>query len=140
MFQLLQAWNGKNGYEVHAHGKQFVVDTRMQNCSCGSWQLCGIPCSHAITCLIAQNKMLVDGVHACYNVTTFLRIYDHVINPVTSMESWPIENPLPLRPPHQVTLTGRNKKSRNKQQDEVKKQGKKEKLKRWVDVKCGWCR
>ena len=39
-----------------------------------------------------------------------------------------------------VQLTGRPKKSRNKQPDEVNKQGNKERLKRWVDIKCGWYR
>ncbi|GAA0167577.1 hypothetical protein LIER_40410 [Lithospermum erythrorhizon] len=75
-------WNGKNGFEVKdCSGNQFSVDTGKRICSCGSWQLCGIPCPHAITCLHENKKPLEEAVSDCYSKATFMRTYDHVLNP-----------------------------------------------------------
>jgi hypothetical protein len=31
--------------------KQFVIDTAKKTCSCGFWELVGIPCRHAVAAL-----------------------------------------------------------------------------------------
>ncbi|KAK8586028.1 hypothetical protein V6N13_130554 [Hibiscus sabdariffa] len=41
-------WNGSEGYEL-VHGEDtFVVDVREWTCTCGVWDLIGIPCPHAV--------------------------------------------------------------------------------------------
>ncbi|GAA0158382.1 hypothetical protein LIER_38634 [Lithospermum erythrorhizon] len=133
-------WNGKYGFEVKAHAKQYTIDVAKNWCSCGSWQLSGIPCSHSIPYLLHLRKSVVAIVKECYKKDTFLNIYSNVLNPLNGMSLWDKENALPLQPPPHVKLADRPKKKRNRHITEVKKRGKKEILIKWVNANCGWCR
>ncbi|XP_078445752.1 uncharacterized protein LOC144714836 [Wolffia australiana] len=42
---------GEYQFEVTDLGNRFVVDLRTRSCSCRYWNIRGIPCSHAITCI-----------------------------------------------------------------------------------------
>ncbi|XP_017613473.1 uncharacterized protein LOC108458569 [Gossypium arboreum] len=41
-------WNGENGCELRKGSYQYTVDLSQRICSCRSWQISGIPCSHPI--------------------------------------------------------------------------------------------
>ncbi|GAA0152020.1 hypothetical protein LIER_43160 [Lithospermum erythrorhizon] len=105
-------------------------------CSCGSWQLSGIPCSHAILCLYHLKKSRSDYVNDCYKKSTFLATYSHVLNPI----DWYTTIGMPLQPPPYIKLAGRPKKLRKKDKNEIVKKGKTERLKKWVIFHYGWCR
>ncbi|MFQ6649879.1 hypothetical protein Gotur_022719 [Gossypium turneri] len=40
-------WNAKNGCELRKESYQYIVDLSQRICSCRSWQISGILCSHA---------------------------------------------------------------------------------------------
>lgn len=61
--QFLQViWNGENGYEVehiNGRGRQYTVDLDKSTCSCGYFQLSGLPCHHAISVIYKSKKTLM---------------------------------------------------------------------------------
>ena len=134
-----QKFNGEHAFEVGAHGKQFVVNVKSRTCSCGAWQLSGIPCPHSIPCLIASSQSPLESVANCYKINTFLRTYSHVLQPLEGMSQWPRDRLFPLQQPKEVRLPGRPKKSRKKAAEEVIKVGKTLKLKKWPTLHCSWC-
>ncbi|KAH0992141.1 hypothetical protein GBA52_003624 [Prunus armeniaca] len=119
-------------YKVsHMYGGEFVVDLRAKTCFCRRWDLCGIPCSHAISCIYHRQENVFDYAHECYSQTTYLFSYDPIVHPtylfsydpivhpVPSMDQWKKTNLSPIRPPPYKTQPGRPKKSRNKDPCEV---------------------
>ncbi|GAA0171742.1 hypothetical protein LIER_25707 [Lithospermum erythrorhizon] len=74
--------NGKYDFEVKAHADQYIVDVLKTSRSCVAWQLSGIPCPHAIPCLLHLRKSVVEIVKECYKKKTFLDIYSNVIYPL----------------------------------------------------------
>jgi hypothetical protein len=45
-------WNGADGFEVQEkEDKKYVVNLTLGTCSCRYWQLSGLPCAHAISCI-----------------------------------------------------------------------------------------
>ena len=45
-------WNGENEYQVTGPTGQFVVNMRGMTCTCRLWQISGIPCVHATSCIL----------------------------------------------------------------------------------------
>ena len=39
-------WDGKQNFQVKWRGIEFCVNLQQHSCSCGMWDLAGIPCSH----------------------------------------------------------------------------------------------
>ncbi|CAN1167920.1 hypothetical protein LINPERHAP2_LOCUS27526 [Linum perenne] len=63
-------FSGAGQYEVREGLRSWVVDLRLSQCACGLWQLSGLPCEHALTC-IAHNKEAVESYcDPCYKVST----------------------------------------------------------------------
>ncbi|CAL2237963.1 unnamed protein product [Prunus armeniaca] len=51
---------GEKLYQVsHIYGGEFVVDLRAKTCSCRRWNLCGIPCPHAISAIDVKTQLLM---------------------------------------------------------------------------------
>ena len=42
---------GKGVFEVQGKTNKYIVDISLKKCECRRWDLIGIPCSHAISCL-----------------------------------------------------------------------------------------
>ncbi|KAK8510032.1 hypothetical protein V6N11_029034 [Hibiscus sabdariffa] len=87
-FNCIPDWSGGYTFQVRCPSTQFVVDMNKKTCSCRRWQLSGLPCSHAISCIFNQREHLEDYVDDCYKVTTFLKIYDYTINPIAGEDQW----------------------------------------------------
>ncbi|PPS13551.1 hypothetical protein GOBAR_AA07032 [Gossypium barbadense] len=74
---------GKEKYEVdYGLGNKHVVDLLNSSCSCRKWDLSGILCKHAVSCMQLLAVSPETYVNTCYTVTTQLNIYSHLINPV----------------------------------------------------------
>ncbi|KAI3946681.1 hypothetical protein MKW98_003244 [Papaver atlanticum] len=78
---------------------------QIRRCSCGEWQIYGIPCVHAMV-VLAKNKppRFRRYVHKCYTVKKYSTSYAGIINLVASMTEWrqetrTIMNPPPLKVP-----------------------------------------
>ncbi|PPE01212.1 hypothetical protein GOBAR_DD01768 [Gossypium barbadense] len=108
---------GNEKYEVDCGlGNNHVVDLLNSSCSNKKWDLSGIQCKHAISCmqLLAVSP---ETVNTCYTITTQLNIYSHLINHEHLRDMEPILPPMIKRPPK------RPKQTRRKEVDEARKSG-----------------
>ncbi|XP_048421224.1 uncharacterized protein LOC125468812 [Pyrus x bretschneideri] len=91
---------GENEHLVqHLSGRQFVVNLKESTCSCKRWDLCGIPCSHAIACIFAKDESVYAYVYDCYKKEAYLNSYDPIIYPIPGMDLWDRTDLTPLKPP-----------------------------------------
>jgi hypothetical protein len=75
-------WNGKAGFEVKlltGRRRQYTVSLEKRTCSCGYFQLAGIPCSHAIAAIYKCGQLVEDFIAPCYSVEVFKKIYEHCL-------------------------------------------------------------
>ena len=54
-------FNGHYDYEVDYDGETYAVHLQKRTCTCRIWDLTGIPCMHAITCILNRGKS--RGIH-----------------------------------------------------------------------------
>ncbi|KAI5338352.1 hypothetical protein L3X38_017623 [Prunus dulcis] len=84
--QCIPRLAGEKLYQVsHIYGGEFVVDLRAKTCSCRRWNLCGIPCPHAISAIFQRCKNPITYVDECYKLETYMKAYEPVIHPIPSM-------------------------------------------------------
>ncbi|GJS26969.1 elongation factor G, III-V domain-containing protein [Tanacetum coccineum] len=132
-------WNGDEGFQVYFGRTQHCVHTRDKTCSCGAWELSGIPCCHAIAAIKSRAKDPYDYVDKCYSKEKYLAAYGHPIEVVGSEEFWPHSRGGELLPPLPKAMPGRPKKARRRRKYEPKKS--KTKLSRHGrDMHCGNCK
>jgi hypothetical protein len=67
--------SGKGIFQVMDRDHSFVVDIGERKCECRRWDLTGIPCSHAISCLRHERIPTETMVHDCYCSARFLLAY-----------------------------------------------------------------
>ena len=77
----------------------FDLDKRF--CTCGKWDLKGIPCRHAITVIFYKCFDVFAFVDRCYTNDAYLEAYSGFIPPFAGDRYWPKMNItlLPLPPP-----------------------------------------
>ena len=106
-------------YEVDYNHRTYIVDLQHHICDCGHWQLCGIPCIHAMPFIFHSRKALGQFLSPVLKHESYLRTYARMIHPILDKSSWPItpgDEIYPLlvkRPP------GRPKMNRRQKADEV---------------------
>ncbi|KAK8530667.1 hypothetical protein V6N13_122291 [Hibiscus sabdariffa] len=99
-FKCIPDWSGGQTFQVRCPLTQFVVDIAERTCSCRSWQLTGLPCSHAICCIFNRREHAEDYVDDCYKVATFLNTYSYTINPIAGEDQWdPVQHGDAIIPP-----------------------------------------
>jgi len=90
--------NGNNCYEVTYWDHRFTVNLDERTCSCRFWQLFGLPCPHAISCIYYASRPLEEFIAKCYFVEEYNKTYAHYLQPVEGKVFWPVSNrekPLP---------------------------------------------
>ncbi|KAL2900066.1 hypothetical protein RDABS01_025148 [Bienertia sinuspersici] len=65
------------------------VDLEPRTCTCNKWNLTGIPCCHAISCIYFCHMEAEDFVHECYKKETYLKSYSVSIPPIQGERHWP---------------------------------------------------
>lgn len=73
-------WNGKDGFEVKhtsGRGRRYTVNLEKRTCSCGYFQLAGLPCCHAISVIYMCGRKVDDFIDNCYSIQEFHKIYEH---------------------------------------------------------------
>ncbi|PQM41516.1 uncharacterized protein Pyn_01377 [Prunus yedoensis var. nudiflora] len=92
--------SGDMKYQVtNMEGGQYVVDLGTRSCSCMRWDLCGIPCSHAIARISRRRQDPFDYVNEYYKKAAYLKSYNPIISPMPSIDQWQRHDPNPLLPP-----------------------------------------
>ncbi|KAI5342082.1 hypothetical protein L3X38_009957 [Prunus dulcis] len=118
--QCIPRLAGKKLYQVnHIYGGEFVVDLRAKTCSCRRWNLCGIPCPHAISAIFQICENPIAYVDDCYKLETYIKAYEPVIHPIPSMDQWSKCGLSPIKPPLYKQQPGRPKRVRTKEPGEV---------------------
>jgi hypothetical protein len=109
-----------------------------KTCSCRYWQLAGLPCFHAISCILFKTNNLDAYVADCYSVEHFKKTYSHCLNPVEGMNSWPVSDRVPLKAPGYVKMPDRPKTERRREPTEGRKPTKMPKT--GTIIRCSKCR
>ncbi|CAB4316791.1 unnamed protein product [Prunus armeniaca] len=113
--QCIPRLAGESKYQVsHMYRGEYVVDLKAKTCSVRRWDLCGIPCSHAISCIFQKEANVFDYAHDCYKKDAYLSSYEPMVHPIPSMDQWQRTNWPPIKPPPYKKQPGRPRKSRNK--------------------------
>ncbi|RYR07628.1 hypothetical protein Ahy_B05g075028 [Arachis hypogaea] len=81
-------WSAAQTYEVVNGLSKFAVDLSAHVCSCRKWQLSGIPCTHAISCINFKGLDIDAFVDDCYKKPTYVKCFDSVINPLNGPDLW----------------------------------------------------
>ncbi|CAN0913136.1 hypothetical protein LINGRAHAP2_LOCUS27741 [Linum grandiflorum] len=141
-------YNGEGQYEVQHHDRTFVVDLTGHDCACGKWQLSGLPCEHAISCISINRESIVAYVAPVYKVATYRRCYEVTISPLNNHKQWEsFGGPTLQAPLLHVPTPGPNQKKRRIEDQELivtkkKKQGQPYKVIRKVGMiqHCSVCK
>jgi hypothetical protein len=80
-----EAWQVSHIYNQ----QQFIVDTQKKTCTCGFWELVGIPCRHAIAALGYRKQDPVEFVHNCYSKEKYAQCYGYGISAINGVDMWP---------------------------------------------------
>ncbi|XP_057760884.1 uncharacterized protein LOC130981304 [Arachis stenosperma] len=81
-------WSAAQTYEVVNGLNKFAVDLSAHECSCRKWQLSGILCTHAISCINFKGLDIDAFVDNCYKKAAYVKCYDSVINPLNGPDLW----------------------------------------------------
>ena len=115
-------WNGDDGFEVQEkETHRFIVNLEQRTCSCRYWQLSGLPCCHAISCIYKASKVLDEFIAPCSLCQSKIKIYAHVLQPVEGPANWPISDMPRPEPPGFVKMPGRPKTERRREPGEAPK-------------------
>ncbi|XP_077228540.1 uncharacterized protein LOC143861489 [Tasmannia lanceolata] len=100
---------GVHVFEVQSVGYLNVVDLEARTCSCGVFQMIGLPCAHAMAAI--GNKMLdpYDFCQPYFLAERYRDTYEEKIHQTLDRTQWqPSPDPLPLvLPPHARRMPGR---------------------------------
>jgi len=119
---------------------KYTVDIFAKECECRRWNLTGIPCSHAISCLRHERITPEDVLPVCYRTATFKAVYNFNIMPDKDKTLWEKVNGPKVLPPIYEKKVGRPPKSRRKQPHEVQGRNGPRMSKHGVIITCSWCK
>ncbi|KAJ0026285.1 hypothetical protein Pint_07604 [Pistacia integerrima] len=117
-------WPGSDEFEVVDNNclpsRRYILNLQSQTCDCGMWQLSGVPCVHAVHCLLFRNiRNMEDYVDSSLRITSYEKTYADHIHPIPDPLSWPdLLGGRQLNPPIKHSKVGRPKKARKKDADE----------------------
>lgn len=75
-------------FEVLSPEGENVVDIRTRRCSCCGWQLCGLPCAHAVTALLHCKQNVHRFTESCFTVASYRKAYSGTIHPIPDRTLW----------------------------------------------------
>ena len=111
----------------------------MKTCDCRRWNLTGIPCSYAISCLRHERITLESVVPECYSSNSYLSAYGHNVWPCKDKSTWQKVGGNVILPPVYVKKVGRPPKSRKKQPYEVQGSHGPRLTKHGIQMTCRYC-
>ena len=67
--------SGQGVFQVQIKDYQHIVDINARTCDCRRWQLTGVPCCHAISCLRSERIQPESVLANCYSMEAFKNTY-----------------------------------------------------------------
>ncbi|KAM7472672.1 hypothetical protein LguiA_010855 [Lonicera macranthoides] len=124
-YQVLRANEAE--FEVLSQEGTRIVDIRNRCCLCRGWQLCGLPCSHAVAALLSCRQNVQRFTESCFTVATYRKAYSQTIYPISDKKLWtelseggPSDNEVAeviINPPKSTRPPGQQKKKRVRTED-----------------------
>ncbi|KAD6119144.1 hypothetical protein E3N88_10415 [Mikania micrantha] len=114
-----------NIFEVRSEKYAYEAKIEEQICTCGSWQLSGIPCSHAVAVFGFINKDPEAYVSNWFKKDMFKKAYKDGITPSKGSIHWPKTNDIKPLPPQEKRMPGRPTVKRKRDPSEKEKKNKK---------------
>ncbi|KAF6158490.1 hypothetical protein GIB67_022087 [Kingdonia uniflora] len=123
----LKKWYGKfdlagvdkNKWTATKDGQRWTVNLDAQECECKEWQVFGLPCIHTVCILVWLRKPSWKKYCSEYHwVSTYMKAYASAVYAVADETSW-VKPPREFKPPPLLRPTGRPRKSRRKDEDEL---------------------
>ncbi|CAL1390237.1 unnamed protein product [Linum trigynum] len=105
--------------EVKMGGEGYIVDLSAKECTCGYWQLSGIPCCHAISAISHLRKNPDDFVHPLYRAMYVSEGYKVGLPCLDGRQAWPTAQGYEVHPPKARAMPGRPKKTKKKSAAEL---------------------
>ncbi|CAN6361008.1 unnamed protein product [Urochloa humidicola] len=130
---------GNGIFQVQVKERQYIVDIVAKHCDCRRWDLTGIPCSHAISCLRHERISPESVVHDCYSTKSFLLAYGPKIWPCNDQSMWQNVQGLTVLPPVYEKKVGRPPKNRRKQPHEVEGKDGTKMSRHGTIITCSYC-
>ena len=79
---------GQGVFQVLVKEYQHIVDIKAKTCSCRRWQLTGISCCHAISCLRHERIPPASVLPFCYSIEAYNNAYGNSIWPCRDKSEW----------------------------------------------------
>jgi hypothetical protein len=130
---------GQGIFQVMDREHQYNVDITGRHCDYRRWDLTGIPCSHAISCLRHERIPQESVLPFCYSVGAFLQAYGNNIWPCNDKSKWVNVRGPQVLPPVYEKKVGRPPKARRKAPHEVQGRTGPRLSKHGVIIHCGHC-
>ena len=130
---------GMGIFQVKVLDRQYTVDIVNKQCDCRRWDLTGIPCSHAISCLRHERIHPEEVVNECYSSKRFLLAYGPTIWPTNDKSMWQRVGGPDILPPVYEKKVGRPAKNRRKQPQEVEGKYGPKMSKHGTIITCSYC-
>ncbi|KAL6519612.1 hypothetical protein OROMI_032888 [Orobanche minor] len=82
--------SGNGKYSVRKFtGEHWTLDLYNQQCSCGEWQITGIPCVHGVHVIRRHRLNMVQFCNPMLTVKAYKIAYGNNINPIPHQNDWP---------------------------------------------------
>ena len=56
--------------------------------ACRKWDITGIPCAYAISCIFFNKEDAKKYVHPCYKRIAYIACYEPIIDPINGQNMW----------------------------------------------------
>lgn len=130
---------GQGIFQVQDRHNQYNVDIYGKHCDCRRWDLIGIPCSHAISCLRHERIPQESVLPHCYSIQAFKEAYGFNIWPCNDKRKWVEVGGPEILPPVYEKRVGRPPKARRKAPHEVHRSNGNKLSKHGVTIHCSHC-
>ncbi|WOK93512.1 hypothetical protein Cni_G02210 [Canna indica] len=129
---------GNLKFEVQQMERSHVVKLSDRTCSCRYWDISGIPCNHAISCIVWLKEDPHNYVDIYYKKEAYLKTYEFLMETLSGKDTWPqVEGPHVLPPPVKK-MPGQPKKKRRREVHEEESSSRLSK--RGVVMSCSLCK
>ncbi|XP_020869092.1 uncharacterized protein LOC110228532 [Arabidopsis lyrata subsp. lyrata] len=116
-----KTWRCTHGiFEVFIDGNSHKVDMQNKTCSCGKWQITGIPCEHAYGAMIDAGLDPENYVSLFFSTDLWRDTYERATNPLRGPKYWMNSSYRLVVAPPEPELPGRKKKTKKKSFQRIK--------------------
>ena len=84
----LAYWAFNTKFEVKNGLQSFIVDLAKGVYSYRKWDITGIPCCHAVSCIFFNREQAEKYTNGCYHTSTYKACYEHIIDPLNDANMW----------------------------------------------------